>query len=87
MFELRVPFGRQKAEEVCTGAAGGGLGGEPLERGCFPAAPLAGASISERYSKRIDKTDSQAAIMALTSAGILLHRAWILPLLKMQKLA
>jgi hypothetical protein len=36
---------------------------------------------------RGQRTDSQHAIMALTSAWILLQRAWILPLLKMQKLA
>jgi hypothetical protein len=33
------------------------------------------------------RTEEQAACMAVTSADILLQRAWILPFLKMTKLA
>ena len=65
---------------VEEGAAGGGL---VLPR----PAGLGVASIWERFSCRMARTEEQAACMAVTSADILLQRAWILPFLKMTKLA
>ena len=57
-----------------------------MPRCCLAPEADAGASIVERWSLSIESTSLQAAIISVTSADILLQRAWIFPLLKIQKL-